>query len=123
MTKLIIGMYDSEVEAINAVDSYELKGHEAKNITILTKSSLVENELLKDTNVDVENTNSKNIESDTFMEKVKNIFTDHKDFKDDTLNALIDYGLTKEQATECITSINIGKIVVIADDTLKMGHA
>lgn len=122
MSKLIVGSYLSQEDAVKAINIYELTGHEAKNIIALTNEE--NKESLKDlTDVAVKSNSPKDDENLRMTDKIKNIFTDNADLELDTLDKLIEYGLSKDDAIRCMTDVNLGKIVILADDELRMGQA
>ena len=121
MTKLIIGSYHSEDDAVNAVAVYELKGHLAKNIIILTNQNNI-NEIKKQTDVEVKSNAPNSEEDSSLTDKIKKIFTYHSNIELDTREKLIEFGLSPEDASKCMTEVNSGKIVVLADDELRMGQ-
>lgn len=121
MTKLIVGSYPSNEEAVKAVNIYELEGHEAKNIMMLTQPSNKDS-LENLTDVAVVADEPTDNEDESFTKKVKNIITHHVEFSLDTHEKLVHYGLSDEEAERCLTDVESGKIVVLADDELRMGQ-
>lgn len=121
MTKVIVGSYLSQEEAVNAVNIYELEGHEAKNIIILAPHESRES-LDHHTDVAVTDNRPNEHQPGTLMDKLKEKITHNVDFKLDTQERLVDYGLSNEDAAQCLTDMQAGKIVVVADDELRMGH-
>lgn len=121
MVKLIIGSYTTEANAIDAVNAYELKGHEAKNIFILTNNSNSD-ELDNKTDVNVSSISQDAEESRTFFTKIKRLLINYPDIELDTIEKLTTFGLPKRQAETALKDVRLGKTLVIADDQLKMGH-
>lgn len=121
MTKLIVGSYPSNEEAVKAVNIYELEGHHAKNMIMLTHANNKDT-LENLTDVAVAADESTDNKEESFTEKVKHIITHHVDFSLDTHEKLVHYGLSDEEAESCLTHLELGKIVVLADDELKMGQ-
>ena len=121
MAKLIIGSYTTEENAINAINTYELKGHEAKNITLLTNSSQPE-KIESKTDVNVSSISDDVEESTDLLTKIKRFIINYPDIELDTIEKLVNFGLSKEQAERALTKVQAGKIVVLADDELRMGH-
>src|SRR5690625_7000147 len=121
MAKLIIGSYTTEEYAINAINAYELKGHEDKNIILLTNISLpkmIENR----TDVNVSNISHDVEKSPTLLTKIKRFIINHADIELDTIEKLVHFGLSKGQAETALAEVKAGKILVLADDQLKMGN-
>src|SRR5690625_3555864 len=121
MAKLIIGSYTTEENAINAINTYELKGHEAKNITLLTNSSQPE-KIESKTDVNVSSISDDVEESADLLTKIKRFIINHPNIELDTIEKLVDFGLSKDQAETALRKVQAGKIVVLADDELRMGH-
>jgi|GEM_PF-5846672 len=121
MAKLIIGSYLTEEYAINAINAYELKGHEAKNIILLTNSSLPER-LENRTDVNVSSISHDVEKSPTLLTKIKRFIINHADIELDTIEKLVHFGLSKGQAETALAEVKAGRILVLADDQLKMGH-
>lgn len=122
MSKLIVGSYLSEEEAVKAINVYELQGHEAKNIVVLTNDAHKKS-LEKRTDVAVKSDTPENEETSTITDKIKEFFTANANLELDTQDKLIEYGLSREDAIRCMADVNLGKIVVLADDELRMGQA
>lgn len=122
MSKQIVGSYFSIEEAVKAVNIYELEGHEAKNIIVLTNP---ENKELLDERTDVAVTDNapNHKEPSSFTDKIKEMITHQVNFELDTHDKLVDYGLSNEDAKKCLADIQTGKTVVLADDELRMGQS
>ena len=121
MTKYIYGSYLSEEEAIDAASVAELKGLKAENITIISNQSTVD-ELTKRTDVNVQTPTAKTDQRDPIMSKIKRIFNKDQSNDSSLYTRLIDLGLTPAIAQECVDEVNSGKVLMIADDELRMGH-
>lgn len=120
MTKLIVGTYHSREEAINAINIFELTGHESKNIIVLTNKENAKKLNIKGlVKTDTPESNQK---KPSFSNKFKDFFTRKIDFELDTVEKLVDYGISQEEAEKCLADVKAGKIVVLADDRLRMGH-
>lgn len=119
MAKIIVGTYHSKEEAIKAITIFELTGHESKNIIVLTNR---ENAKTLNIKITVKTDAPDNKEEPSFTNKFKNFFTRKNDFELDTVEKLVDYGLTHADAEKCLTEVKAGKIVVLADDKLRMGN-
>src|SRR5690625_4452492 len=121
MARLIIGSYSTEENAINAINNYELKDNEAKNITLLTNSSQP-GKIESKTDVNVSSILDDLEESTDLLTKIKRFIINYPDIELDTIEKLVNFGLSKEQAERALTKVQAGKIVVLADDELRMGH-
>ena len=121
MTKYIYGSYLSEEEAIKAANGAELKGLKAKNITIISNQSTVE-ELTERTDVNVQTAAAKSNQHDPIISKIKNVFNRGQSNDSNLYTRLINLGITPEIAQECIDDVNSGKVIMIVDDDLRMGH-
>lgn len=121
MAKRIVGAYQTEIEAINVVNGLELKGMKAKNITILTTKNA--QELKNRTDVKVESNVPFVKNEASFIIKFKRALLKETDQELDFHEKLTNLGLSLEQVGKCITDIESGMVLVIADDELKMGHA
>lgn len=124
MAKVVIGAFDTEKDALTAVNVYELAGHHSKNITILASQEQAESlDDMTDVTVKSDSPNEDEPAKATILDKLINAFSDTEEFELDTHEKLIDYGLPLEAAEECMEDVESGKIVVLADDELRMGHA
>lgn len=122
MGKLIVGSYRTKEEAVKAINVYELQGHEAKNIIALTNEERKDS-LEKLTDVAVTDDSEDENEDPTITDRLKNLFTNQTNLELNTIDSLVEYGLSKEEATCCLADLNDGMIVVLADDELRMGQA
>lgn len=120
--KLIVGSYLSKEEAVKAINVYELQGHEAKNIIVLTNEKRKES-LDKLTDVAVTDDSEDDNEKPTITERLKSLFTNDTNLELNTHERLVEYGLSEKDATRCLDDVNAGMIVVLADDELRMGQA
>ncbi|MBP1970090.1 hypothetical protein J2Z83_002206 [Virgibacillus natechei] len=118
----IIGSYPSKDEAVNVVDRLELKGYNAKNIIIFANNDHSK-DLEKRTDVKVKTDPSEN-EDESFIDKVKKIFTEHTDTDShiELHEKLINSGVSEHQAKKYTDEVQAGNILVLADDNLKMGN-
>jgi exoribonuclease R len=120
MSKQIVGTYASDEEAIKAIHVYELSGHQSSNIVILTNEEKAK-ALETRTKVKIKtNAPKKKEEQKGFFKKM---FSKADDFELDTHEKLVGFGLADEVAEKCLEDVKLGKIVVIGDDELRMGHA
>jgi len=123
----MLGSYKTQDEVIKAIDVYQLGGHEASNIVILTNEANVESLEEKTSNQITIKTNTQTNENEgeedqSMFEKIKETMSPTDDFEIDTVEKLIAYGLTPEEAERSIKEVENGHIVVLADDELRMGH-
>lgn len=121
MTKLIVGSYLFKEDAIKAVNIYELTGHQAKNIIILTNHEN-KSELEKLTDVTVKDYSPEHAKKVSLRDRMKIKVMHYANVELDTHEKLVDYGLSIEDAEKCMTDVQMGKIVVLADDELRMGQ-
>ncbi len=122
MAKEVVGVYHSPEEAMKGINIYELKGHHSKNIIALTNENDAET-LDKLTNVTVQTKTLTN--EDSFKVKGQKIIESilgNEDVELDSVDKLVDFGLTTESAQKCIESVKAGNIVVLADNELRMGQ-
>lgn len=122
MSKLIVGSYLTKEDAAKAISIYELQGHEANNIIALTNEEHKDS-LDKLTDVTVKSDSPADNDQLTITDKIKDIFTANASLELDTHDKLIEYGLSEDDATRCMKDVKLGKIVVLADDELRMGQA
>ena len=123
MAKVVVGMYDSPEEAMKGINIFELKGHQSKNVIALTTVDKAE-EVDNLTNITVQTKTLSNDDSHKIKGQnlVENILG-NEDVQLDSLEKLIEYGLTPKKAEECVRSVQEGKIVVLADNALRMGQS
>src|SRR5699024_2403332 len=125
MAKHLLGSYETEDEVIKAIDVYRLEGHQARNVVIFTNEKHVESLEEKTSNQITNKTDHPEIEEEEdpgIMEKIKETLSPSEDFEINTTEKLISYGLTPEEAEKSIREVEAGKIVIIVDDELRMGH-
>ncbi|GAB3061231.1 general stress protein [Virgibacillus ainsalahensis] len=123
MGQEVFGPFSARDEAVNLVNSLELKGYSAQNITVFTHRNDT-SDMKKHTDVNVESNVTEEKREESFTDKVKKIFFNDntEDTDSDIYDKLMDLGMSDQQASKYIEEIESGKILVIADDTLKMGH-
>lgn len=122
MTKLVLGAFQSEEETITAINVFELAGHQSKNITIFTNeehAKALENQISVTIKTDSPQPEE---EPDSILGKIMNTFSNSNDFELDSHEKLVEFGLPDEKAEQCMADMHSGKIIVIADDNLRMGH-
>lgn len=120
MTIEVFGSYKSKDEAIKEVDRLSLEGIPANHIRVFTLQESAE-ELAKETDGKVKNVNEDY--DDDFISKVKKMFFKVSDTDNNNLHdELVEHGLSSEQATRYTAEIRDGKILVLADNKVKMGH-
>lgn len=116
MEKRVFGSYNSEEEAIHEVEELEEKGYMAKDLLLLSnkdkRAALEEN-----TNVVVKSSPISN--GNSLLDKIKRAFTQESDTDEPTgtLEKLVEYGLSKEQAAYYAADIEDGKILIAADES------
>lgn len=121
MTRQIFGSFDTKDEAINIVNSLELKGYKAKNILIFANDDNT-GELAKRTDVNVESSIVETESESSFADKLKKIFMNDSG-SHPYLHEKLNYaGISDKQAEKYVEDIEAGKILVLADDELRMGH-
>lgn len=123
MTIQLLGTYPTEQEAITAVEVHSLAGLRADNITLFANTAHAKS-LEEQTQVTVKaDQPMENEETESgWINKVKDIFSNSEDFDLHSEEHLMEFGLTKAEATECLEDVKAGKIVVLADDEMRMGH-
>lgn len=116
MEKRVFGSYNSEEEAISGVEELEGKGYMAKDLLLLSnkdkRAALEEN-----TNVEVKSSPISN--GNSLLDKIKRAFTQESDAEEPigTQEKLVEYGLSKEQASYYAADIEDGKILIAADES------
>ncbi|PAV29719.1 hypothetical protein CIL05_10130 [Virgibacillus profundi] len=121
MTRQIFGSFDTKDEAIKTVDGLELKGYKAKNITIFANNDDT-NDLALRTDVNVESSIVETDSDPSFVDKVKKVFTNDAGSHPYLHDKLIHSGISDKQASKYVDEIESGKILVIADDEMRMGN-
>lgn len=123
MSNEVYGPFPSVDDVVALVDRLQLKGLTAKNIAIFTNKEHLA-ELKRRTAVKVE-TDTSNIEpenKDSFMYKVKNIFIHDEDATLNIHDKLVDLDISDTNAAVYSKQVEAGKILVVADDKIRMGH-
>ncbi|RLL40348.1 YsnF/AvaK domain-containing protein [Oceanobacillus piezotolerans] len=116
MVKQVIGSYNSEEEAILAVNRLERDGFEAQDLTIVTNRRGNTEALERQTNINVENGTASSKEDESFWESIKRLFTDEEDTNSvNPTDQLINLGLTEEDAAVYREDLAAGGILLLSD--------
>lgn len=119
----ILGTYPSEQEAITSVEVHALAGLREDNITLFANTENAKS-LENHTQVTVKANQPMEDEADSsWMDKIKDMFSNDEDFDLHSEEQLRDFGLTSDEASKCLEAVEAGKIVVFADDEIRMGHS
>ncbi|WP_164669723.1 general stress protein [Virgibacillus doumboii] len=122
MANEIYGPYKSNKEAVTKAEILELKGHKGENITIFANKHNA-NALENRTDITIESDMSVNKTGDSFFDKIKKaVLTDKPDTNTDLHEKLVEHGISKEQAKTYKEEIELGNVLIVADDELKMGN-
>lgn len=122
MAMEVYGPFPTTYETVKKVNGLQLKGLTAKNITIFAdnKNAI---KLKNHTAVKVETDLSRDENEDSFMDKVKKVFVDDEGDNNPNLHdKLVDIGISESRSSEYEEDIDAGEILVVADNTLKLGH-
>lgn len=122
MTMRIFGFYLSEQEAITVVNSLGLKGFRTKDITILTThSSATSLQKYTDANV-CSNVPEQQIKR-TFFKHIKEIFIKTPEKQRNLDYTLKKFGFNDRTIEKCHNEIDEGKVIIVIDDFMKLGHS
>lgn len=123
MSNEVYGPFPSVDDVVALVDRIQLKGLTAKNIAIFTNRDHLE-ELKRRTAVKIETDTSdiKPENKDSLMYKVKNIFIHDEDTTLNIQDKLVELDISDANAAVYSKQIEAGKILVVADDKIRMGH-
>lgn len=113
MTKYIIGSYRSEEEAINIVNNLEKQGYKSKDISIITNKDKSD-KIKQDTEVDVKSGKPDYKNDESFMDKIKRVFTDDIT---DPYEQLIELGVAKEDAKIHQGELKSENFLVVVEST------
>src|SRR5699024_1111877 len=114
----VFGCFETKDDAIKEVEVLSLKGIPSNNIMVFTSGSA--EELGKNMDGIIENPEKSN--GDDLKTKFKKISLKIQDNDKSFQEALLDVGLSEQQATRYGEEIQAGNILVIAENKLKMGH-
>ncbi|WP_078596629.1 general stress protein [Evansella clarkii] len=126
MAKKVIGVYESQQDIRQAVNSLRVEGYAPEEIALVAKDTEDKAWLRNQSGVSEENTvqhpgdNRDNEEEESFWDKVKSAFTpDNNKDKDnetkDFAGQFKDFGLSVSEAREYERDVLNGKVVVLAD--------
>lgn len=122
MAKHLLGAYPTEEDLRKAVIVFELSGHESKHVVVFTNDAKAQ-ELGDRTRFTIKtDTPAEEEERAGIMTKIKERFIPGLNYELDTLEKLMDYGLTEEAAAQALLEAKSGQFVVIVDDEIRMGH-
>lgn len=114
----VFGCFESKDEAVKEVEGLSLKGIPSNKITVFTSQSA--EELGKDMDGIIENVEEDY--DDDLKSMFKKVSLKVQDSDRNFQEALLDAGLSEQQATRYAEEIQEGSILVIAENKLKMGH-
>ncbi|WP_046179390.1 general stress protein [Domibacillus tundrae] len=106
--KYVIGLFNSEIEVIRKIEDLKVEGYDPSKMTALTKDADVYLTIQNRTEANVETTGP------SMKEKVKSIFTREKPVKD----ALLDFGLSEEDAEKYHDGLAKEKVLLVTDEQL-----
>lgn len=117
----VFGPYESTEEVIKTVTTLELKGYKSSNISLFANEDHAE-ELIKNTDVNVESENGNAANQPPILEKFQKLFTNGTDGHANLHEKLTDRNISDWQAEKFTEAIENGEIVVVADNELRMGN-
>lgn len=117
MANIVVGSFSTESEAAEMVRDLENKGYKEEDITLLTSKGS-SNQLDDQTDIQVENVGTGNKENESFMDKIKRALIQDVGPENNlsTVEKLISYGLSEEQAKDYSRGLEAGNIVLVAND-------
>src|SRR5699024_12791862 len=100
-----------------------LAGHHERNMTVCANTENGKS-LENHRQVTVKANQPMEDEADSsWMDKITDMFSNDEDFDLQSEEQLRDFGLTSDEASKCLEAVEAGKIVVFADDEIRMGHS
>lgn len=120
MTKQILGSYNTIEETRDAIAVFELQGHESKNIVVFANH--IDDDVFQHHQTVNFETKAQS-DDEGFIEKIKDKLHIRDNLNFNSREALIEYGLSENNATMALAEVQVGKIIVIVDNELRMGHA
>lgn len=131
MAKKVVGVYNTELEVIEAVNNLKVSGYAPEEITIVAKNSDESAWIRRESNMETPNSDDLSLESDrnkedeSFWDKVKNFFVSESETYDETdgyTARFNQYGLTNEDAERYNAEVETGKVVVLAPENYSAGR-
>lgn len=121
MAKQVLGCYETPEEALTAVESYALSGHRESSIVIFTNE---ENAKLLEgyTKVTIKTDRPLLEESANLTDKLRDTFKPYKELELDSIEKLIEFGLSQKEAEGSMLELRNGHIVIFADERIRMGQ-
>lgn len=121
MAKQILGCYETPQEALTAVESYALSGHRESSIVIFTNE---ENAKLLEgyTKVKIKTGRPVPEEEVNITDKLRDRYKPYGDVELDSIEKLMDFGLSKKEAEGSMLELNNGHVVVFVDGRVRMGQ-
>lgn len=104
--KHVLGLFDGEIDVIRKIEDLKVAGYNPASMTALTKDADVYLTIQNRTEANVETTGP------SMKEKVKSIFTWEKPVKE----ALIDFGLSEEEAEKYHDALSKEKVLLVTDE-------
>ncbi|OMP68079.1 general stress protein [Domibacillus epiphyticus] len=104
--KYVIGLFDSEIDAIRKIEDLKVEGYDPRLITALAKDADVYLTIQNRTEADVETAGP------SMKEKLKSIFSGEKPVKD----TLINFGLCEKDAEKYHEAIAKEKVLLVTDE-------
>lgn len=118
MAKNVIGVYESEQEVVQAVESLKMEGYTPEDISLVANSENA-SWLQSRTDASVESSGSAGSGDDkSFWEKAKDVFLDNDTNNNSNgyFDRLTNLGLSESEAHEYDADVRSGKIVVLAPE-------
>lgn len=117
----VLGCYETPAEALAAVESYALAGHRESSIVIFTNE---ENAQLmqKYTKINIKTDRPVPEEKLNLTDKIRDKYKPYGDIELDSIEKLMDFGLSKEEAEGSMLELRNGHVVIFVDDRVRMGQ-
>lgn len=120
MAKQVLGCYETPAEALAVVEAYALSGHRESSILIFTNEENAK--MLEEyTKVKIK-TDQPVLEDANLTDKMRDRFKPYGDVELDSIEKLMDFGLTQKEAEGSMLEVRSGHVVILADERVRMGQ-
>ncbi|MFC4025374.1 general stress protein [Oceanobacillus longus] len=119
MAKHIIGAYNSEEEAVQAIGEFKLAGYKTEDLTILTNrnTNTKNHDLESYTDVTIEK-GPYTPEDASFFDKIKKVFKDEGTLNISPYEQLVNHGVDRKDAEKYTTNGKSFKLYLLSDELL-----
>lgn len=117
----VLGCFETPAEALAAVESYALAGHRESSIVIFTNE---ENAKMLEgyTKIKIKTDRPVPEKELNLTDKMRDRYKPYGDIELDSIEKLMDFGLSKKEAEGSMLELRSGHVVIFVDERVRMGQ-